>query len=59
MFEKRITLGSSRRRETMSKKKILWLVLFVLFLFLSIWQMPISQTEISENIALPTPTEIK
>ena len=59
MFEKKITLGSSRRREGISKKKILWLIILVLLVFLSIWQMPVSQTEISENIKLPTPTEIK
>jgi ABC-type nitrate/sulfonate/bicarbonate transport system permease component len=59
MFEKRIALGASRRREGMSKKKILWFSLLLLLIFLSIWQMPISQTEISENITLPTPTEIK
>lgn len=59
MFEKKITLGSSRRREGISKKKILWLIILVLLVFLSIWQMPVSQTEISENITLPTPTEIK
>lgn len=59
MFEKKITLGSSRRREGISKKKILWLIILVLLVFLSIWQIPVSQTEISENITLPTPTEIK
>lgn len=59
MFEKKITLGSSRRHEGISKKKILWLIILVLLVFLSIWQMPVSQTEISENITLPTPTEIK
>ena len=59
MFNKKITLGSSRRRESLSKAKILWIIAFVVLVFLSIWQMPVSQTTISENITLPTPTEIK
>ena len=59
MFNKKITLDSSRRREGLSKAKILWIIAFVVLVFLSIWQMPVSQTTISENITLPTPTEIK
>ena len=59
MFNKKITLGSSRRREGLSKAKILWIIAFVVLVFLSIWQMPVSQTTISKNITLPTPTEIK
>ena len=59
LFERKITLGSSRRRTNFSKKKIFGIVVFVLLVFLSIWQMPIRQTEISENITLPKPTEVK
>ncbi len=60
LFERKITLGSSRRRgTTLSKKKVLGLILLFILIFLSIWQMPIKQTEVSENIALPKPTEIK
>lgn len=58
--QQKITLGgSSRRRDTNSKKKGLYLILFVLFVFLSIWQMPLKQNVISTNIDLPTPTEVK
>ena len=60
LFERKITLGSSRRRgTTLLKKKVLGLILLFILIFLSIWQMPIKQTEVSENIALPKPTEIK
>lgn len=59
LFEKKITLGSSRRRTTFSRKKIFGLIILVILIFLSVWQMPIKQTEVSENIALPKPTEIK
>ena len=59
LFEKKITLGSSRRRTTFSRKKIFGLVILAILIFLSVWQMPIKQTEVSENIALPKPTEIK
>ena len=59
LFERKITLGSSRRRTTLSKKKILGLILLFILIFLSIWQMPIRQSEVSENIVLPKPTEIK
>ena len=59
LFEKKITLGSSRRRTGFSKKKIFGLILLAILIFLSIWQMPIKQTEVSENIALPKPTEVK
>ena len=56
----KITLGgSSRRRDVNSKRKILYMVLFVLFVFLSIWQMPLKQTVVSSNVDLPTPTEVK
>ncbi len=55
----KITLGSSRRRDGFSKKKIFFLLLAILLIFLSIWQMPISQTDVSEDIALPKPTTIK
>ncbi len=59
LFEKKITLGSSRRRNTFSKKRIFGLIVLAILIFLSIWQMPIKQTEVSENITLPKPTEIK
>ncbi len=59
LFERKITLGSSRRKATLSKKKIFGLIFLVILIFLSVWQMPIKQTEVSENIALPKPTEIK
>ncbi len=59
LFERKITLGSSRRRTNFSKKKIFGLIAVIVLLFLSIWQMPIKQTEVSENVALPKPTEIK
>jgi hypothetical protein len=59
MFNKKITLGSSRRREKLSKNKIFWILFVLLLIFLSIWQMPINQTEVSENIPLPTPLEVK
>ena len=59
LFERKITLGSSRRRAGFSKKKIFGIIAFILLVFLSIWQMPIKQTEISENITLPKPTEVK
>ena len=54
----KITLGgSSHRRDNNSKRKIVYFVLFVLFVFLSIWQMPIKQSLVSTNIDLPTPKE--
>ncbi|MCR5506823.1 MAG: hypothetical protein K6F04_03155 [bacterium] len=59
MFDRKITLGSSRRKSTFSKKKVLGLIILALLVFLSIWQMPLKQNEVSENIALPKPTEIK
>ncbi|MBR1544605.1 MAG: hypothetical protein IJ638_01515 [Alphaproteobacteria bacterium] len=59
LFERKITLGSSRRKSNFSKKKALYLVIFAILVFLSIWQMPIKQNKVSENIALPKPTEIK
>lgn len=59
LFEKKITLGSSRRKQSFSKKKIFGLILFIVIVFLSIWQMPLKQTEVSENIALPKSIEIK
>lgn len=59
MFERKITLGSSRRHEGLSKKKIYWGIFLVLIIFLSIWQMPIKQNQISKDIDLPKPTEIK
>ena len=59
MFERKITLGGSRRREGLSKKKIYWGIFLVLIIFLSIWQMPIKQNQISKDIDLPKPTEIK
>ena len=58
--QQKITLGgSSRRRDQNFKRKVLYITLFVLVVFLSIWQMPINQTSVSTNIDLPKPTEIK
>ena len=59
LFAKKVTLGSSRRKNGSSKKKMLVLIAFILLVFLSIWQMPIRQTEVSENVPLPKPIEIK
>ena len=59
LFEKKITLGARNRRKSFSKKKILGLIIFIALIFLSIWQMPLKQTEVSEKIALPKPTEVK
>ena len=55
----KITLGGSHRRDNNSKRKIFYIVLFALVIFLSIWQMPIKQSIVSTNIDLPTPTESK
>jgi len=54
----KITLGGlSHRRDNNSKRKIIYFILFVLLIFLSIWQMPIKQSVVSTNINLPTPKE--
>jgi len=59
LFERKITLGGRGRRKSFSKKKVLGVIILGILIFLSIWQMPIRQTEVSENIPLPKPTEIK
>lgn len=56
---KRISIGNNRRREPISKKQIFILVILALVIFLSVWQMPIKQKTVSENIDTPAPTEIK
>ena len=56
---KRISIGNNRRRNPISKKQILILILLALIIFLSVWQMPVKQKTVSENISTPTPTEIK
>ena len=56
---KRISIGNSRRRNPVSKKQIIMLIVLAVIIFLSIWQMPIKQKTVSENIDTPVPTEIK
>jgi hypothetical protein len=56
---KRMTLGNNRRRDPISKKQIMYLVIVAVIIFLSIWQMPIKQKIEMENITPPTPTEVK
>lgn len=56
---KRISIGNNRRREPISKKQIIMLIVLAVIIFLSVWQMPIKQKTVSENIDTPAPTEIK
>lgn len=56
---KRISIGNNRRREPITKKQIILLIVLALVIFLSIWQMPLKQKIVSENINPPKPTEIK
>lgn len=56
---KRISIGNNRRRDSISKKQIFILIALAMIIFLSFWQMPIKQKTVSENIATPTPVEIK
>ena len=52
---KRISIGNNRRREPITKKQIILLIVLALVIF----QMPLKQKIVSENINPPKPTEIK
>ena len=59
MSYNRISLGSSRRRSNVSKKKIVSFVLISLLIFLAIWQKPVKQMQIQKKLQVPVPIEIK
>ena len=59
MLKNRILLGGARRRTGFGKGKIGMLILAAALVFLAIWQMPIRQKTVFENIEIPIPREIK
>ncbi|MDR1477287.1 MAG: hypothetical protein LBI17_04140 [Rickettsiales bacterium] len=58
MLDSRITLGSSRRRPFSRRKALVALGALVL-LFLALWQVPLRRKEVSRNVDLPAPTEVR
>lgn len=59
MLGKRISIGNNRRKTPISKKTVILILVLILLIFLSIWQVPLNRKTISGLVPVPKATELK